>query len=69
MMLSAFLTNKASFFSCLSNTRLFYSDYKNYALLVMCTKNKTISETGSINLLISADKASNFTDFLNITSL
>ena len=42
---------------------------KDYAILVICTKNETICETGSINMLILADKACQFTNVLNITSL
>ena len=41
----------------------------DYAIFVICTKNETICETGSINMLILADEACQFTDFSNITSL
>ena len=42
---------------------------KDYAIFVTCIKNETICETGSINMLILADEACQFSDFLNIASL
>ena len=36
---------------------------KDYAIFVICTKNKTNCETGSINMLIRVDEACQFTDF------
>ena len=49
----AFLTNKAPFFSYLSNIWIFLTQIrKNYAIVVICAKNETICETGSINILI-----------------
>ena len=49
---------------------------KDYGIFVICTKNETICETESINMLILADEACQFTyeacqftDFFNITSL
>ena len=49
----AFLTNKAPFFSYLSNMWLFLTQIrKDYAIFVICAKNETICEAGSINMLI-----------------
>ena len=66
----AFLANKAPFIQ-LSFKYLAFSTQirKNYAIFVICTKNETICETGSLNMLILADEACQFTDFFNITSL
>ena len=49
----AFLTNKAPYFSYLSKIFAFLTQIrKNYTIFVICTKNETICETGSINMLI-----------------
>ena len=66
----AFLKIKAPFFSFLSNIWLFLTQIRrDCAMFVICTKTETICETGSINMLILADKACQFIDFSNITSL
>ena len=66
----AFLANKASFFQLSFKYLAFLTQTrKDYALFLICTKNETICETGSINMLILVDEACQFTDFLNITSL
>ena len=65
-----FLANKAPFFRQSFKYLAFLTQIrKDYAIFVICTKNETICEIGSINMLILADKACQFTDFLNITSL
>ena len=50
----AFLANKVPFFSYISLKYLAFLSQirKDYAIFVMCTKNETICETGSINMLI-----------------
>ena len=66
----AFLANKAPFFQLSFKYLAFLTQIrKDYAIFVICTKNETICETGSINMLILADEACQFTDFFNITSL
>ena len=66
----ACLANKAPFFQLSFKYLAFLTQIrKDYAIFVTCTKNEIISETGSINMLILADEACQFTDFLNITSL
>ena len=55
-MMLAFLTNQAPFFSYLSNNLAFMTQIKkNYAMFVICAKHESICETGSINMLISAE--------------
>ena len=39
---------------------------RNYAIFVICTKNETICETESVNMLIWADEACHFTDLSKI---
>ena len=66
----AFLANKAPFFQLSFKYLAFLTQIRNdYAIFVICTKNETICETGSINMLILAEEAAQFTDFFNITSL
>ena len=66
----AFLANKAPFFQLSFRYLAFLTQIrKDYAIFVICTKNETICETKSINMLILADEACQFTDFLNVTSL
>ena len=66
----AFLANKAPFFQLSFKYLAFLTQIrKDYAIFVICTKNETICETGSIIMLVLADETSQFTDFLNITSL
>ena len=49
----AFLANKASFFQLsFKYLALLTQIRKDYDIFVICTKNKTICETGSINMLI-----------------
>ena len=48
----AFLANKAPYFSYVSDIYLFTQIRKDYAIFVICTKNESICETGSINMLI-----------------
>ena len=63
----AFLTKKAPFFQLSFKHLAFLTQIrKDYAIFVICTKNETICETGSINILIWADEACQFTDFVNI---
>ena len=59
----AFLTNKAPFSAIFQILSFLTQIRKDYAMFVTCTKNETICETGSINMLIRADKACQFTDF------
>ena len=66
----AFLANKAPFLQLSFKYLAFLTQIrKDYAIFVICTKNETICETGSIDMLILADEACQFADFLNITSL
>ena len=66
----AFLANKAPFFQLSFKYLAFLTQIrKDYAIFVICTKIETICETGSINMLILADEACQFTDVLNTTSL
>ena len=65
----AFMTDKAPSFISFKYLAFLTQIRKDYAIFVICTKNGTICETGSINMLILADEAYQFTDFLNITSL
>ena len=64
-MMLAFLANKAPFFQLsLKYLAVLTQIRKDYTIFVICTKNETICETGLINMLILADKACQFTDFL-----
>ena len=65
----AFLANKAHFSAIFQIFSFLTQIRKDYAIFVICTKNETICETGLINMLILAEEACQFTDFLNITSL
>ena len=65
----AFLTNKAQISAIFQIFGFLTQIRNNYAIFVICTKNETICEIGSINMLIWADQACHFTDFSNITSL
>ena len=66
----AFLANKAPFLQLPFKYLAFLTQIrKDYAIFVICTKNETICETGSINMLVLADEACQFNDFFNITSL
>ena len=64
-----FRTNKAHFRLFSEYLAFWLKLQKNYAIFVICTKNKTICGTWSINMLTWADEACNFTDFSNIMSL
>ena len=64
----AFLANKAPFSQLSFKYLAFLTRIrKENAIFVICTKNETICETGSINMLILDAKACQFTDFWNIT--
>ena len=50
--LLAFLTNKAPFLAVFQIFSFLTQIRKDYAIFVICTKNESICETGSINMLI-----------------
>ena len=62
--LLAFLANKATFLPLSFKYLAFLTQIrKDYAIFAISTKNENICETGSINMLILADEACQFTDF------